>query len=95
LAPAKPLRSSHDPPRIPWSSLAQSAIVADPSKPSSYDALGDIYAGESQPDFARNFYDKALEIDPADAAATKAIAALDRAGDKAVASDGGAKQSAP
>jgi tetratricopeptide (TPR) repeat protein len=73
--------------------LAQSAIVADPAKPSSYDALGDIYAAESQPEFARNFYDKALEIDPADADATKAITALDHAGDtrKADASDSGAK----
>jgi tetratricopeptide (TPR) repeat protein len=71
--------------------LAQSAIVADPSKPASYDALGDIYAGLSQPEFARNFYDKALSIDPADADAAKAIAALDRAGDKTAAADGGTK----
>lgn len=71
--------------------LAGSAIVADPSRPASYDTLGDVYAAQSQPEFARNYYNKALAIDPTDAAATKAIAALDRAGDKNVASDGGAK----
>jgi tetratricopeptide (TPR) repeat protein len=71
--------------------LAGSAIVADPARPSSYDALGDLYAAGKQPEFARNFYDKALAIDPADAAAAKAIAALDRAGDKTAAADAGAK----
>jgi Flp pilus assembly protein TadD len=57
--------------------LAQSAIVANPAWPQSYIALGDIYAGAGQKDFARNFYDKALAIDPAEPAALKAIAALD------------------
>src|SRR5207253_8020572 len=58
--------------------LAQSAIVADPARPTSYVALGDIYAEAGQPDFARNFYDAALGIDPAEPSALKARSALDR-----------------
>ncbi len=57
--------------------LAQSAIVADPRRPHSYVALGDIYAETGQPEFARSFYDAALNIDPVEPAALKAIAALD------------------
>ena len=68
--------------------LAQSAIVAGPARPDTYDALGDVYAASSQPDFARNYYSEALSIDPTDAAATKAIAALDRAGDRRAANVG-------
>jgi len=56
--------------------LAQSAIVADPARPTSYVALGDIYAEAGQPEYARSFYDAALGIDPAHPAALKAIAAL-------------------
>ncbi len=58
--------------------LAQSAIVADPARPTSYVALGDIYAQAGQPDYARSFYDEALGIDPADPNALKALAALNR-----------------
>ena len=58
--------------------LAQAAIVADPARASSYDALADIYAANNAPDYARNYYDEALSIDPTDMAALKAIAALDR-----------------
>jgi Flp pilus assembly protein TadD len=58
--------------------LAQSAIVADPARPSSYVALGDIYAQAGQPDYARNFYDAALGIDPAEPSALKALSMLDR-----------------
>lgn len=58
--------------------LAQSAIVADPARPASYVALGDIHAAAGQPDYARNYYDAALEIDPQDPAALRAIAALDK-----------------
>jgi len=77
--------------------LAQSAIVADPSRPSSYDALGDVYAANHEPDYARNYYEEALSIDPSDPTATKAIASLDRAGDtrKADASADGAKPGIP
>jgi Flp pilus assembly protein TadD len=77
--------------------LAQSAIVADPSRPSSYDVLGDVYAANHQPDYARNYYEEALSIDPTDPTATKAIASLDRAGDtrKADASADGAKPGIP
>lgn len=59
--------------------LAQSAIVADPARTSSYVALGDIYAQTGQPDFARNFYDAALGIDPIDPGALKALSMLDGA----------------
>ncbi|HYS46505.1 MAG TPA: tetratricopeptide repeat protein [Rhizomicrobium sp.] len=58
--------------------LAQAAIVADPARPTSYVALGDIYAEAGQPDYARNFYDAALGIDPAEPSALKARSALDR-----------------
>ena len=57
--------------------LGQAAIVADPSRPSSYVALGDIYAQTGQAEFARSYYDAALAIDPAEPAAKKALAALD------------------
>ena len=57
--------------------LAQSAIVADPARPGSYVALGDIYAQTGQADYARNFYDAALGIDPAEPSALKALSALD------------------
>ena len=56
--------------------LAQAAIVADPTKPDPYVALGDLYARQGQPEYARSYYDAALEIDPQDAAALKAIAGL-------------------
>ncbi|HKY17612.1 MAG TPA: tetratricopeptide repeat protein [Rhizomicrobium sp.] len=58
--------------------LAQSAIVADPARPTSYVALGNIYAQAGQPDYARNFYDAALNIDPAEPSALKALSALSR-----------------
>ena len=57
--------------------LAQSAIVADPARTSPYVALGDIYVQAGQPDFARNFYDAALGIDPIDPGALKALSMLD------------------
>src|SRR6185369_914509 len=58
--------------------LAQAAIVADPARPGSYVALGDLYVGTGQPDYARNFYDAALGIDPSEPSALKALSALDR-----------------
>jgi Tfp pilus assembly protein PilF len=58
--------------------LAQSAIVADPARPTSYVALGDIHAAAGQTDYARIYYEAALEIDPQDPAALRAIAALDK-----------------
>jgi tetratricopeptide (TPR) repeat protein len=57
--------------------LAQSAIVADPARPASYVALGDIYAAMGQSEFARSYYQAALSIEPLDAGAKKALAALD------------------
>jgi Tfp pilus assembly protein PilF len=56
--------------------LAQSAIVADPARPGSYVALGDLYAAAGQGEFARSYYDAALQIEPADAEAQRAVAAL-------------------
>lgn len=58
--------------------LAQSAIVADPARPTSYVALGDIYAQTGQAEYARSYYDEALGIDPAEPNALKALSALDR-----------------
>jgi Flp pilus assembly protein TadD len=58
--------------------LAQSAIVADPARPTSYVALGDIYAQTGHAEYARSYYDEALGIDPAEPSALKAVAELDR-----------------
>jgi Flp pilus assembly protein TadD len=58
--------------------LAQSAIVANPARPASYVTLGDIYAEAGLPDYARSYYDAALNIDPVLPSALKAIAALDQ-----------------
>jgi Flp pilus assembly protein TadD len=66
--------------------LAQSAIVADPARPGSYVALGDIYAQAGQLEYARSFYDEALGIDPAEPNALKALAVLNRAHPEAAAS---------
>jgi Flp pilus assembly protein TadD len=57
--------------------LTQSAIVADPARASSYVALGDIYAEAGQAEYARSYYDEALDINPTEPSALKAIAALD------------------
>lgn len=59
--------------------MAQAAIVADPARTESYVALGNLYAAAGQAEFARSFYDAALEIDPADAGAKAAIVALESA----------------
>lgn len=76
--------------------LAQSAIVADPARPSAYDALGDVYAANNQPDAARSYYGEALSIDPSDAAAQKAMSALGRGpGQQAKAADEGQKTGTP
>jgi tetratricopeptide (TPR) repeat protein len=76
--------------------LAQAAIVADPAGPSAYDALGDVYAANNQPDYARSYYGEALSIDPADDAARKAMDALDHPpGQQAKANDEGPKTGTP
>lgn len=68
--------------------LAQSAIVANPGRPATYNALGDLYAADGEADFARFYYRQALTIDPMDAAALKAMAALDHEdGQKAAKAD--------
>jgi tetratricopeptide (TPR) repeat protein len=58
--------------------LAQSAIVANPALPAAYKALGDLYVAGGDADYARFYYGQALNIDPSDADATKAMAALER-----------------
>jgi tetratricopeptide (TPR) repeat protein len=68
--------------------LAQSAIVAAPSRPSVYTVLGDLYAANGDADFARFYYRQALSIDPVDSDATRAMAALDRGGDQQAAKAG-------
>lgn len=62
--------------------LAQSAIVANPALPAAYNALGDLYAADGDADYARFYYRGALTIDPIDADATKAMAALERSDDQ-------------
>ena len=62
--------------------LAQSAIVANPALPAAYNALGDLYAADGDADYARFYYRGALTIDPSDADATKAMAALERGDDQ-------------
>ena len=62
--------------------LAQAAIVADPTKPATYDLLGDLYAAGGEGNFAGFYYGEALSIDPSDAAAAKGTAALARGSDQ-------------
>jgi Tfp pilus assembly protein PilF len=56
--------------------MAQAAIVADPSQTVSYVTLGDLYAQQGQQEYARSYYEAALQIDPQDAAALQRMAAL-------------------
>ena len=62
--------------------LAQSAIVANPALPAAYNALADLYAADGDADYARFYYRGALTIDPTDADATKAMAALEHGDDQ-------------
>jgi tetratricopeptide (TPR) repeat protein len=76
--------------------LAQSAIVVGPNRSDTYDALGDVYNAQNQPDYARSYYNEALSIDPADEAALKAIAALDHgASDQRAANTQGSQTGTP
>jgi tetratricopeptide (TPR) repeat protein len=76
--------------------LAQSAIVVGPDRSDTYDALGDVYVAQNEPDFARSYYNEALSIDPADAAAQKAIAGLDHgASDQRAANTQGSQTGTP
>ena len=56
--------------------LAQSAIVAAPAHTAPYNTLANLYAAQGDTDFARFYYNEALSIDPTDATATEALAAL-------------------
>jgi tetratricopeptide (TPR) repeat protein len=59
--------------------LAQAAIVADPTRASSYTALGGVYARSDQAEFARFYFGEALAIDPQDADAQAALARAESA----------------
>jgi tetratricopeptide (TPR) repeat protein len=59
--------------------LAQSAIVADPARASSYTALGDLYLRQDQSEFARFYFQEALAIDPQERGATDGIARAEAA----------------
>lgn len=65
--------------------LAQAAIVADPSRASSYTALGDLYMHASQSDYASFYYTEALAIDPQDPSAQRGLELADKASDTATA----------
>jgi tetratricopeptide (TPR) repeat protein len=67
--------------------LAQSAIVADPTKTAGYFALGDIYRRQNFPDYARDFYQQALDINPQDSTAKAAFARLNGAATTTAAAD--------
>ena len=56
--------------------LGQAAVVIAPTDPKPYVALGNLYIRANRAEFARGFYDKALDIDPQDSAALAAIAKL-------------------
>ena len=62
--------------------LAQAAIVADPTRPATYDLLADLYAGAGQGDYASFYYGEALSIDPSDPAAGRGTAELNRNGNQ-------------
>lgn len=56
----------------------QSALVADPGRASTYAALGDFYVRARQSDLAMQYYDQALDINPAEPAAKRGMAQLAR-----------------
>ena len=59
--------------------LAQSAIVADPARASTYTALGDLYLAQNQTDFARFYFNEALDVDPQERGAAQGIARAEAA----------------
>ncbi len=59
--------------------LAQSAIVADPARATTYTALGDLYMQKDQTDFARFYFNEALAIDPQERGAVEGIARAEEA----------------
>ena len=60
------------------SRLAQSAIVADPKRVSSYVALADLYLHSGHPDFASFYYAEALQLDPQNKEAQAGMVVSDR-----------------
>lgn len=67
--------------------LAQAAIVANPARPGSYVALGNLYAHQGEGEYAKSYYQAALGIDPSDSGALGAMAALAKPHDDATASN--------
>ena len=66
--------------------LMQAVVVADPARAASYVALGDLYARQHAPHFARKYYAEALDLDPSLAPALLGAARTDLAlGDRAAA----------
>ncbi len=65
--------------------LAQSAVVTDPARASSYTALGDLYARSGEAGYAAYYYGEALAIDPLEPEAQKGLARADRAAEQAAA----------
>jgi Tfp pilus assembly protein PilF len=59
--------------------LAQSAIVADPLRASSYVGLANLYLREGRTDFASFYYSEALEIEPENIEAQHGLAQVARA----------------
>jgi tetratricopeptide (TPR) repeat protein len=59
--------------------LAQSAIVANPLRASSYVGLADLYLREGRMDFAGFYYAEALEIEPENREAQRGLAQVDSA----------------
>ncbi len=60
----------------PFSTAIVAGSLLGTSSTTAYVALGDLYARAGQGEYARSYYDAALQIDPQDAAALRAIAAL-------------------
>jgi tetratricopeptide (TPR) repeat protein len=52
---------------------AQAAVVADPTRASTYSALADLYMREHDADSAGFYYAEALEVDPQYAPAQKGL----------------------
>jgi Flp pilus assembly protein TadD len=56
--------------------LFQSAIIHSPSIPEPYIGIGDFYFGQDQVALAEKYFGIALEMDPANPSASKALALL-------------------
>ena len=57
--------------------FAQAALVKEPARTDSYVLLGDLYARQSESDYARFYYEQALTIDPENGAAQAGLGKLE------------------